>query len=556
MTTIRVYINQAPVPEPLNLLSSVPADGATGISASANITLTFSRAVALGTGNITIKKTADDSTVEAFNVASEVGTGNGQVSASGAVVTLNPTSSLPEEGLYITVDATAVDAVDDGASFAGISDKTVLNFTVAASDVTAPSLSSLSPVDGATDVAINTNCALTYNEAIKWQSTVAISIRLTSDNTVIHSYDEGDIGGGISISGNTATINWPSDLSTSTGYYILVDGIEDLAGNNATAISSSSTWNFTTAASLTSTKDGFESTGAVTGNQSLNGMLHIKKHSFSDDENKVLEFSFPTTNAAFASGGGGSKFGGEVSEGSKSCARWWFAHIGLLTGITFFEGPHNSTTANIRVCRYSAGGNAGDFPVTGPSGVYISSLTDGSTTPGQFGWRTIGHEIGHAMGLKHPHNTELPMGIVPEDVDCQSVSIMSYRNVVGGAVSPTPSANSIIHWPQSYMELDILALRHMYGTGDAPASPVYTWSTTTGQAFIDGDAVRPVPTTNHVFECLFWDGECDLTAQSSPNVSDLTAIITDSGQLAALGGGNTAAANVFAADGTDLTAET
>jgi serralysin len=268
-----------------------------------------------------------------------------------------------------------------------------------------------------------------------------------------------------------------------------------------------------------------------------------------------MEFSFPTSNASKETGGGGTDWAAELSEAGKACARACFAFVSEITGVIFFEGPHNSTTSNFRICRKAGTGSFADSPHPVASGVYLSASGDGGAQPGNFSWRTIWHEIGHALGLKHPH--QLGLATVDPAIDCQSVSLMSYRNVVGGSTSSSnPSANQIINWPQSYMRLDINALRWIYGTGEAPVNPVYTWSPTTGEAFRDGVAVRPVPVTNHVFECLPWDGECDLTAQTSPNVSDLTAIITDSGQLANLGGGNIAVANVFTAEGVDVTAET
>ena len=62
------------------------------------------------------------------------------------------------------VEATAVDDLT-GNSYAGISDTTSLNFTAA--DVVAPTLSSSSPADNATGVAVGSNIALTFNENVQ-----------------------------------------------------------------------------------------------------------------------------------------------------------------------------------------------------------------------------------------------------------------------------------------------------------------------------------------------------------------------------------------------------
>ena len=56
----------------------------------------------------------------------------------------------------------------DSASYAGITDSTTLNFTTA--DVGDPTLSSSSPADGATGVAVDANIVLTFSEAVDVES--------------------------------------------------------------------------------------------------------------------------------------------------------------------------------------------------------------------------------------------------------------------------------------------------------------------------------------------------------------------------------------------------
>ena len=70
------------------IASSSPADNATGVAVDANIILTFDENVVVGSGNITLKKSSDNSTVQAMPV------GGSNVSASGAVVTINPSANL------------------------------------------------------------------------------------------------------------------------------------------------------------------------------------------------------------------------------------------------------------------------------------------------------------------------------------------------------------------------------------------------------------------------------------------------------------------------------
>ena len=120
---------------PPTLSSSSPSDDATGVSSSTNIVLTFSEAVDVETGNITIKKTSDTSTVETIDV-----TNSSKVTGSGStIITINPSSTLAvSTEYYVLIDATAFDDAD-GGSYAGISSFTALSFTTGA-DSTPPTM--------------------------------------------------------------------------------------------------------------------------------------------------------------------------------------------------------------------------------------------------------------------------------------------------------------------------------------------------------------------------------------------------------------------------------
>ena len=201
-------------------------------------TLTFNENVQLGSGNITLKKSSDNSTVQAMAV------GGGNISISGAVVTINPTANLDSsQGYYVQVDATAIDDTS-GNSFAGINDTTTLNFTAA--DVVAPILSSTSPTDNATGVAAGANIVLTFNENVAAGSG-NITLKKSSDNSTVQAMAVG--GANVSISGAVVTINPTANLASSQGYYVQVDAtaIDDTSGNSFAGISDNTTLNFTAA---------------------------------------------------------------------------------------------------------------------------------------------------------------------------------------------------------------------------------------------------------------------------------------------------------------------
>lgn len=127
-----------------------PADNATGVSLTAPLVLTFDEDLAFGTsGTITLRKNTAGtwSDVEAFDVATEIGGGAGQVSIGGAgntVLTLRPTAALAastEHALRFTAGA-----IKDGRgnAMAAIADDTTRSFTTAA----APSLTLLGTLTG------------------------------------------------------------------------------------------------------------------------------------------------------------------------------------------------------------------------------------------------------------------------------------------------------------------------------------------------------------------------------------------------------------------------
>lgn len=116
------------------IVSTVPADNATGVLQNSSIVITFDEDLAFGTGLITLRRNnagtwVDDDT---FDVATDQGAGPGQVSIGGAgntVLTIRPTASLADSTEY-ALRFTA-GAIKDGRGnpMAAIADDTTLSFT-------------------------------------------------------------------------------------------------------------------------------------------------------------------------------------------------------------------------------------------------------------------------------------------------------------------------------------------------------------------------------------------------------------------------------------------
>jgi len=119
--------------------------------------------------------------------------------------------------------------------------------TVSAPDNTAPTVSSFSPVDNATDVKASANLILTFSEPIQ-KGTGTIQIHTGSAaGPVIESYAVAGSANLTITNGNTLTIDPTANLSPSTHYFVTLDAgsVNDLAGN---AYAASSSYDFTTAA--------------------------------------------------------------------------------------------------------------------------------------------------------------------------------------------------------------------------------------------------------------------------------------------------------------------
>jgi len=129
--------------------------------------------------------------------------------------------------------------------FAGVT-KTIAELRAAAVDTAPPTLTAISPADGATAVVANANIVATFNEAIA-RGTGSIVLK-RSDGTVVETFNIAT-SGQIAISGATLTIDPTLSLAAGTHYTVTIaaGAIKDASGN---AYAGLADYDFTTGAAI------------------------------------------------------------------------------------------------------------------------------------------------------------------------------------------------------------------------------------------------------------------------------------------------------------------
>lgn len=197
----------------------------------------------------------------------------------------------------------------------------------------------------------------------------------------------------------------------------------------------------------------------------------------------VLSYSFMSANTVpaeilkndYPSTGMDKQFAA-MDANQQAAARAAMDYISSVTNLTFTEATDGS--GNLQFGAYNmdpqAGGQAGldgvsslpdSYPVTDKVYTFVNSKPNGdlgNSAPGTLGWSDIWHEIGHALGLKHPGNYDATGGAVsgpflPAATDNQQYSIMSYKT----------NAHSLGANNLSYMPYDVAALQYLYGVNTA-----------------------------------------------------------------------------------------
>lgn len=197
-----------------------------------------------------------------------------------------------------------------------------------------------------------------------------------------------------------------------------------------------------------------------------------------------IDFSF----MASASGSDSTGFAA-LDSTQQSYVRSALAYISTLINVTFNEVGAGSGDIKIGSNVQNDSAGYARYP-NDPGGGEIflannqSTFTDTNWTPGSYAFETIIHEVGHALGLKHPGSYNAGGGRTPgpylsRGLDNRINTIMSYYNpsAAKAVVYEDGEFRSVTVNPLGYGAYDIAALQYLYGAAAPGAGTTYSWET-------------------------------------------------------------------------------
>ena len=159
-----------------------------------------------------------------------------------------------------------------------------------------------------------------------------------------------------------------------------------------------------------------------------------------------------------------------LNQMQQSAARLALARWSAVCNLRFIEVPDEGGGGVLRFGTCSSNvvpTSAAYYPSSAEYGGDVWFGNSNSNAPdnpqaGNYDYLTFIHEIGHALGLKHPHSLRGVFPVASLDSDAMQYTVMSYRSYIGDSTSGGYS-NGGTSYATSPMVNDIAAVQYMYG---------------------------------------------------------------------------------------------
>jgi len=237
---------------------------------------------------------------------------------------------------------------------------------------------------------------------------------------------------------------------------------------------------------------------AVSGDNRIDSLLTTSQWGTSNGNSVSLTYSFPNSSSSWASNYNlGEPFSPNIltylNSTQQNDVRDALELWSNIANITFSEVSEPGTQGEIRVTYSSivSGGTAGwayeppssSFVFDESGDVWLNPALD-DLSSGTQGFSTLIHELGHALGLKHPFTAETKnSAILSTAEDSTQYTVMSYTDYdgVGSVYTRIGNTNTFsvtAVQPTTPMLYDILAMQFLYGANTSynTGNDTYTFS--------------------------------------------------------------------------------